>query len=211
MCPNQLVRCGSFRHYHRYPDLGTVRRYRVCCGKTQAEGGGFTVMIPAVDFDINCTSNGKTVEVKAFNVYVRRTVLIPDGVDPEKITTGVVIKPDGTSYHVPTQITVIDGKYYAIINSLTNSTYTVVWHPAEFMDCRKPLVKGAVNDMGSRMVISGIGGNLFMPDRNITRAEFAAIVVGRLVWIPAWRKLVYRCQRSDWYSGYVKRRWVRQL
>nr|WP_286672512.1 S-layer homology domain-containing protein [Cohnella hashimotonis] len=37
--------------------------------------------------------------------------------------------------------------------------------------------KDAVEDMGSRMVVEGTGGGLFSPDREVTRAEFAAIVV----------------------------------
>src|SRR5690606_1486461 len=35
----------------------------------------------------------------------------------------------------------------------------------------------AVGDMGSRMVVNGTGSGKFDPDRSVTRAEFAAIVV----------------------------------
>lgn len=41
-----------------------------------------------------------------------------------KITTAIVIEKDGSIRHIPTYVTKIDGKYYANINSLTNSTYT---------------------------------------------------------------------------------------
>ena len=68
-----------------------------------AEKGGFSIVVPAVDFTINCEYNGTTTDVSSFNAYVERLISIPDGVDPEKITTGVVVKPDGTTYHVPTR------------------------------------------------------------------------------------------------------------
>ena len=34
--------------------------------------------------------------------------------------------------------------------------------------------------MGSRMVVTGVGSNSYEPDRSITRAEFAAVVVRAL-------------------------------
>jgi hypothetical protein len=94
--------------------------------ESAAQNGSFTIMVPAVDYTITCTHGSQTVDVSSFNAYVERTIAIPDGVDPNKITTGVVVDPDGTTHHVPTRVTVINGKYYAVINSLTNSTYSVV-------------------------------------------------------------------------------------
>lgn len=94
-----------------------------------ARAGNFTVVAQPIDFTITCSDGNMTVDVSKFNSYVERMVAIPDGVDPNKITTGIVFNPDGTFYHVPTAITVINGKYYAKINSLTNSTYSVIWHP----------------------------------------------------------------------------------
>jgi hypothetical protein len=107
-------------------------------------------------------------------------IAIPAGVDSAKITTGVVINPDGTTYHVPTRVTNIDGKYYAVINSRTNSAYALVWHPLEFSDVQSHWAKNAVNDMGSRLVIDGGGDGKLAPDRDISRAEFAAIVINAL-------------------------------
>jgi len=75
---------------------------------------------------------------------------------------------------------VIDGRYYARINSLTDSTYSVIWNPIDFNDSAVHWAKEAINDMGSRLVISGTGNDMFEPDRDITRAEFAAIIVRAL-------------------------------
>jgi hypothetical protein len=107
-------------------------------------------------------------------------VAIPEGIDPNRITTGIVLNSDGTFSHVPTVISIINGKYYARINSLTNSTYSVIWSPKTFKDVEKHWAKDAVNDLGSRLVISGVGNDMFEPDGDISRAEFAAIVVRAL-------------------------------
>jgi hypothetical protein len=70
-----------------------------------------------------------------------------------------------------------DGKHYAVINSLTNSTYAVVWNPKEFDDVKEHWSRDDVNDMGSRLVVSGVSDTKFNPDADVTRAEFVAIVV----------------------------------
>jgi hypothetical protein len=170
-----------------------------------AKAGEFTIVAPAVNFTVTCSNGDKTVDVSSFNSYVERTIAIPTGVDPNKITTGVVVDPDGTVRHVPTKIVVIDGKYYAKINSLTNSTYLVIWHPIEFEDVASHWAKDAVNDMGSRMVISGVGNDKYEPDRDITRAEFAAIVVRGLGLKPGSGNNSFTGVKStDWYCKYIE-------
>ncbi len=170
-----------------------------------ANSGGLTLVVPPVEFNITCTYNGREVEVSRFNAYVERMVPIPDGVDPSRITTGIVMNSDGTFRHVPTQIVVIEGKYYAKINSLTNSTYTVIWHPLEFADMAGHWAEKAVNNMGSRMVVNGTAEDVYEPDRDITRAEFAAIVVRALGLEPGGGDSGFSdVGVSDWYNGYIK-------
>ncbi|WP_138756167.1 S-layer homology domain-containing protein [Paenibacillus sinopodophylli] len=148
--------------------------------ESAASKGEFSIVVPAVDFTVTGTYGGKTIEIKTYNVYVERMVALPDGIDPNRITTGVVVEPDGSVRHVPTKIILVEGKYYAIINSLTNSTYTVVWHPIAFADVEKHWAKEAVNDMGSRLVIHGVNETTFNPNADITRAEFVAMIVRAL-------------------------------
>lgn len=145
---------------------------------TAAAGrGSFTLVAPSLDFTVTATYGTSTVEVSRFNAYVERTVALPDGIDPNRITTGIVVDLDGTVRHVPTRLVQKDGKYYAEINSLTNSTYSVVWHPLTFADVDNHWAKNAVNDMGSRLVINGVNETTFNPNADITRAEFAAIII----------------------------------
>jgi hypothetical protein len=173
--------------------------------KNAATSNSFSIMVPAVDFSISCTHNGNTVAVSSFNSYVERTIAVPAGVNPTKITTGIVVNADGTTRHVPTKITVVNGKYYATINSLTNSTYAVIWHPIEFADVTKHWAKDAINDMGSRMVVNGVDETNYDPNRDITRAEFAAIVVRALGLAPGTgEKSFGDVAASDWYCGYIK-------
>ena len=157
------------------PDDSTVQ-----VTENAAKDGGFTLMVQPVEFTVKCSHKGKIVEVESYNAYVERTIKIPDGVSPNKITTAVVVNADGTVRHVPTKIMEIDGVYYAVINSLTNSAYTLINRVVEYGDIEGHWAQGAMNDMGSRMVINGDENGDYNPEDNMTRAEFTAIVLRAL-------------------------------
>ncbi len=163
------------------------------------------LIVAPMIFEITCTNGNTTVEVSKFNGYVERTVAIPDGADPSKVTTGVTLNADGTFTHVPTRITVINGKYHARINSLTNSAYLLIYAPGKFADTEGHWAEEAVNDMASRLVIDGVDQEDFAPDRDITRAEFAAALVRALGLRPQPGTSGFDDIKSvDRYSGYIK-------
>lgn len=166
-----------------------------------AKQQGHQLAAQPVEFKITAASGSKTVDVAAFNGYVERTIALPEGTDSGKITTGIVLNADESFSHVPTKIAVIGGKPYAQINSLTNSTYAVIYSPKAFADVSAHWANEAVNDMASRLVIEGSGDGSFEPDRDITRAEFAAIIVKGLgLMRPGSGKDVFKdVAKGSWY------------
>lgn len=145
-----------------------------------ADSNNYQLVVMPVEFTITCSSGGQTVEVEKFNGYVERTIAIPEGVDPSKITTGIILNDDGTFTHIPTTIVMIDGRYYAKLNSLTNSTYSVIWNPITFSDMIGHWAEEAVNDMGSRLVVTGVTEDMYDPDGDMTRGDFASVIVKSL-------------------------------
>ncbi|OWR30723.1 hypothetical protein CDO73_09005 [Saccharibacillus sp. O23] len=141
---------------------------------------GLTVLGSPVDFRVEGVYGGRTVEVDRFDAYMERSLVLPAGIDPNRITTGVTVDADGTVRHVPTRVVRSGGVYSAVINSLTNSTYAVVWHPVRFADVTKHWSENAVNDLGSRLIVEGTGSGAFEPNRGVTRDEFAATLVRAL-------------------------------
>lgn len=136
-----------------------------------------TVIAAPIDFEVKAIWNGQQVNVDRFNSYVERSITLPEGVDGSKITTGVVLQPDGSLLHVPTKVIKGDGQDSAIINSLTNSTYALIYHPATFSDVSSHWSRDDVQDLASRLIVQGTGENVFAPDRSITRAEFTAVLL----------------------------------
>jgi S-layer homology domain. len=142
-----------------------------------AAGSGIAVVVPPVHFAIETEYAGQTREISRFSVYVERRIAIPEGVDPGLITTAVVVEPDGTIRHAPTVVEQVNGQYYAVVRSMTNSMYVLVGKPAAFADMANHWAEAAVSDMGARMIVNGTPDGRFEPERRITRAEFAAILV----------------------------------
>ena len=122
-----------------------------------AEEGGFGIVIPAVDFTVMCSYEGNYYAVDTFGTFIDRLIPVPDTVDPDNITTGVVVESNGNTYHVPTQLVTIGGRYYVKISSMTNSTYTLISKKVQFIDLKGHWAEYEINDMGSRLIIKRHG------------------------------------------------------
>ncbi|QGG47220.1 S-layer homology domain-containing protein [Heliorestis convoluta] len=149
----------------------------------QAMAKNYEVLVPPVEFQVVAkamTPSGESkVAISTFNRYVSRVVAIPAEVDRNKITTGIVYNPfDGTFAHIPTEVFVEDGKWYAKLNSLTNSSYSVIWNPITVASVENHWSQNAVNDMASRLIINN--PDAFRPDASITRGDFAEYITKAL-------------------------------
>lgn len=146
--------------------------------RKQAAAKGYELLVHPVDLDMTFTHGDKTVRSGQLNGYAPKYIALPEGIDPNRITTGVIINPDGSVFHVPTVVTQIDNRYFALINDLRSSgTYSVIWNPQDFDDVQYHWGRADVNNIAARLDLEGTGNNTFSPNKNVTRAEFAEIVV----------------------------------
>ncbi|WP_347880740.1 S-layer homology domain-containing protein [Paenibacillus sp. F411] len=172
--------------------------------QSAADQGAWEWVAPPVEFSLSATHRGKTIEISQFNDYVERAIVIPEGTDLSRITTGVVVEEDGSVRHVPTRVIQENGVYFATMNSLSNSTYAIIWNPVRFQDASGHWAENAVNDMGSRMVISGVGHGRVAPDQDITRGELATILVRALGLKEQSNTVSFTdVNKNDGYSGSV--------
>ncbi|WP_440114776.1 S-layer homology domain-containing protein [Paenibacillus sp. QZ-Y1] len=146
--------------------------------KNKAATEGYELLVNPVDLDLTFTKDGQTVRSGQLNGYAPKYIALPEGIDPNRITTGVIVNPDGSIFHVPTVVKKIDSRYYALINDLRSSgSYSVIWNPQDFEDARTHWGKTDVNNIAARLDLKGNGDNTFSPNRQVTRSEFAEIVV----------------------------------
>lgn len=155
-----------------------------------------------ITFGLTAEYGASVLTVDTFKSYV--TLLIPLA-DGQKITTAVRVGEDGRIIHIPTEVTRINDKYYAKINSLVSGTFALIWNPTEMKDVANHWSKDDVNDMASRLVAEGTGGQNYEPLRNVTRAEFAAILVRGLGLLPGVGEQSFTDVNQDaWYAEYIE-------
>ncbi len=169
-----------------------------------ASSGGFEVVSRAVTFTVTATYNGKSTEIESFGSFVARTIKLDSSVDPSKITTAITVDADGSVRHIPTYVYKgTDGCYYAVVNSMTNSTYSIIYNVAAFTDARGTWYEAQANEMASRKILTGITEGTFGGDSAITRAEFAAVIV-RALGLPQNTAGSFNdVSGGSWYNGYV--------
>jgi polygalacturonase len=184
-------------------------------GRPSAEGvkaveqaavqGQLTLVGQPVHFAVTAVYEDMVVELGIFTAYVERTIALPEGTDMNRTLTGVTVDTDGSVRHVPTQIISMGGRHYAKLNSLTNSTYAVVHHAAAFNDMAGHWAQQTVTDLGSKLIVNGTDAGLFNPDREMTRAEFAAVLVRGLGLKPETGKSSFTdVPEAEWYNGMIR-------
>ncbi|MFO7887389.1 MAG: S-layer homology domain-containing protein, partial [Eubacteriales bacterium] len=144
---------------------------------------GYRVLVTPLEFKVKAkttSSSGeeKEVEIKEFKRYVKRRIPLPEDIDPNKITTAVLIEKDGKTVHIPTEVSQINGRWYAEINSLTNSKYTLINNEKKVKNLENHWSKEAVEDLASRKVIEDT--KYFLPDASINRGKFAEYITKSL-------------------------------
>jgi hypothetical protein len=159
-------------------DIKRASESVIASAKSKAAAAGYELLVDPVDLDLTFSHDGQTAKSGQLNGYAVKYIALPEGIDLNRITTGVVVNPDGSVYHVPTVVTEINNRYFAQINDLRSSgTYSVIWNPQDFDDVRNHWGKEDVNNIAARLDLKGNGNNTFAPNRSITRSEFAEIVV----------------------------------
>jgi uncharacterized repeat protein (TIGR02543 family) len=158
---------------------GSEERQAVVRGREE----GYRVLVTPVEFKVKAkttstTGEEKEVEIKEFKKYVKRRIPLPEDIDPNKITTAVLIEEDGSTVHIPTEVYQINGRWYAEINSLTNSKYTLINNEKTVKNAENHWSKEAVDDLASRKVIEDI--DYFIPGVDISRGEFAEYITKAL-------------------------------
>ncbi|WP_426451081.1 S-layer homology domain-containing protein [Paenibacillus sp. S-38] len=134
----------------------------------------------AVDFNVTASAKGKTVAVDLGKTFVSRTLNVNKNVDSKKAAGVVYNETTKTLSFVPTTFETTDGKTVATLKRNSNSIYTVIESNKSFDDLASHWAQSDVELLANKLVVDGVTADEFQPDRSITRAEFAALVVRSL-------------------------------
>ncbi|MEG2138062.1 MAG: S-layer homology domain-containing protein, partial [Oscillospiraceae bacterium] len=163
---------------------------------------GATVVVKPAEFTVSALYDGKRTTVDLFSAFVDRTFEITKA-ESEKISTAVVVESDGTLRHVPTFVFQKDGKYYATVKSMTNSVYALIQNEVTFADAAGKWYEAVANEVGSRKIVVGTDKGTFNGDAQITRAEYATMMV-RALGLPQSKTNPFTdVAATAWYAGCV--------
>jgi len=137
----------------------------------QSVGGNY---LAAVEFSIEAKSGNNSVAITDFgSTYVERTI----NVDADSSATGVLYDPaTGEFSFIPA--TFANG--VATLKSTTNSIYAVLKLDNNFVDVNGHWSETHVESMANKLIVEGYEDGTFGPDRQITRAELATLIVRAL-------------------------------
>jgi glycerophosphoryl diester phosphodiesterase len=171
---------------------------------TEATANGKNVK-KAVEFTLTVgTEEGKSEEVSNFHQFIARSIKL-DAATDTKALAAVREEHDAngnTVYHpVPFSIQGND----VLIYSRTNSTYLLITNPVTFSDLEHHWSKQTVESMANKMIVQGVGASSFAPDRQVTRAEFASLLVRSFgLSSPQGTVTSYKdVKASDWFATAV--------
>lgn len=161
----------------KQPSMKTVEKM-----KKNAKEGKLEIISEPIEFKIEATAGDKKVEINEFKTnYVVRKIPLSNDVDLDTAVGVVYDEATGTYVHAPTKFVIDEnGNLVAHIKRKGNSLYTVISNKKTFDDIKNNWAKENIELLASKLIINGINENEFAPDNDITRAEFAALLVRAL-------------------------------
>lgn len=139
---------------------------------------GITSVAEPVDFSIIVRYGNLTAVIDRFGGYTTKLVPLSANFNVEKTFTGVVFDNNELLHHLPSKLSIINGKSYALIKSMNNSIYTVIRNEVFTLNVSNHWSRDAVNDMVSKLIITN--PQSFKPEENITRGAFADYITKAL-------------------------------
>ncbi len=175
--------------------------------QSAAAGLGAKPVGAAIDYSLVAVSKaGATHAIHSFgNVYVERSLTLTEQVNGEFATAVRYDAGTGKLHFVPSVFSPASGGGTdATIKRNGNSIYAIVAGERSFADVETHWAKGAIESLASKLIVSGRSEETFAPQAQITRAEFAALLVRSLGLSETGSAGFTDVQDGKWYASAVK-------
>lgn len=166
---------------------------------------GVALLSSSLDYKITVQANGKSAKVAGFgSTYVERSIVLPGTVDASR-TTAVLYDPvTGTFSFVPATFASDDGNTKVVMKRNGNSIYAVVSSSKSFADLTGHWAKPDIELLASKRIVQGTTADGFAPNRSITRAEFAALLVRSLGLTGSAQAVAFSdVAKDEWYGAAI--------
>jgi len=149
--------------------------------RAKAKAAGFELAGDPVDFTISISDGSASAEVHSLGgKYVKRTMTVDRELDAKTATALVFDPVTGAFRYVPALFQTAGGKTTVTILSTSNSVYVAAVNVKTFTDISSHWAKTNIDLLAGKQIVSGATASSFAPNRTVTRAEFAAMLVRAL-------------------------------
>ncbi|MBP1988790.1 cadherin-like beta sandwich domain-containing protein [Paenibacillus eucommiae] len=154
----------------------------------QARATGITIVGDIIDFNFTVEVDGsKQVFTDFGRTYVSRSIVVagPDtamtkAVDPARATAVRIDSQTGELSFVPSVFTTTNGLTEVNIFRAGNSLFTIAESRKSFADLQGHWSQTDVELLASKLIVNGQTETGFVPEGNITRAEFVSLIIRAL-------------------------------
>lgn len=164
---------------------------------------GATVIDTPVSFDVNVVGESDAVPIDVDSTdFVKRAFVINEKV--ESFATGALFVEDGKVRPVPATFSSNpDGTTTVTINRPGFSAYAAATHNVSFSDIGASYANSRIQTLANKFLVYGTSATTFSPTQNVTRAEFAAMLV-RALGLNAKEVAPFQdVQATDWFASDV--------
>lgn len=162
-----------------------------------------TVIGTPVGFETNVITGGKSQPLKvAPGQFITRSFTVPGQIDSN--TVGVLYTANGNVYPVPSVFTKqADGSTVVKVSRPGFSTYATATRPVSFKDISSSYAQSEIQSLANKLLINGTTDTAFSPKKNVTRAEFTALITRALGLTPGTATPFSDIPEGSWYTGDV--------
>lgn len=138
---------------------------------------GYSALTEPVIFSLY--TNGRALAIPDAD-YMERTITLESKTDPAQST---VVRTDAGNqklYSVPSVFRTENGVAAAVFYAPYNGSYAVIRSNHAFADLQGHWAQRDIESLANKLIVQGLNGNDFAPSRQVTRAEFSAMLVRSL-------------------------------
>jgi hypothetical protein len=161
---------------------------------------GASVLGTPVSFEVNVVTGTESAPIDlASQDFVKRSFLIDGSIDTT--AAGVLFIENGVVRSVPATFTKnADGTITVTVNRPGFSTYAVASRNVSFSDIGTSYAKDRIQSLANKFLVHGTTATTFSPEKNVTRAEFAAMLVRALGLQPSMETPFLDVTADDWFA-----------
>lgn len=145
-----------------------------------ADALGATLLTDPINFRVTASSGSQTIEITDMGQFVNRTLVLDEAADAGK-STGVVYNQDSASFSfLPSTFATQGSDHNVNIARHSNGIFTAIEYTRNFSDVLGHWAKSDIELLTNKLIVNGMTATTFEPERDVTRAEFAALIVRSL-------------------------------